>query len=91
MNEYKYAGIELTPNVFAELLILLFDGKQFKRATAIEVITEYHHNGGGLLGKKEYISVFKKACLKLSSNGLTNIGYGSWRLNYEIHEVELVE
>ena len=25
MSEYKYAGIELTPNIFAELLILLFD------------------------------------------------------------------
>ena len=58
MSEYKYAGIELTPNVFAELLILLFDGKQFKRTTAIEVITKYHHDGGGILGKKEYVAVF---------------------------------
>ena len=60
MNEYKYAGVELTPNIFAELLILLYDGKQFKRTTAIEVITQYHHDGGGGLGKKEYVSVFKK-------------------------------
>ena len=91
MNEYKYAGVELTPNIFAELLILLFDGKQFKRTTAIEVITQYHHDGGGVLGKKEYVSVFKKACQNLSSSGLSNIGYGTWRLNYEIPEVEVIE
>ena len=91
MNEYKYAGVELTPNIFAELLILLFDGKQFKRTTAIEVITQYHHDGGGVLGKKEYVSVFKKACQNLSSSGLSNIGYGTWRLNYENPEVEVIE
>ena len=56
----------MTPNIFAELLILLFDGKQFKRTTAIEVITQYHHDGGGVLGKKEYVSVFKKACQNLA-------------------------
>ena len=91
MNEYKYAGVELTPNIFAELLILLFDGKQFKRTTAIEVITQYHHDGGGVLGKKEYVSVFKKACQNLSSSGLSNIGYGTWRLNYEIPDVEVIK
>lgn len=91
MSEYKYAGIELTPNVFAELLILLFDGKQFKRTTAIEAITKYHHDGGGILGKKEYVAVFKKACQNLSLSGLSNIGYGTWRLNYEIPEVEVIE
>ena len=91
MSEYKYAGVELTPNVFAELLILLFDGKQFKRATAIEEITKYHHDGGGFLGKREYVAVFKKACQNLSSSGLSNVGYGTWRLNYEIPEVEVIE
>lgn len=90
MDEYKYAGVELTPNVFAELLILLFDGKQFKRTTAIETITQYHQRHGGVLEKKEYVSVFKKACLNLSKSGLTNIGYGTWRLNYQVKEVEIV-
>ena len=91
MNQYKYAGVELTPNIFMELLILLFDGKQFKRTTAIEEVLKYHQDNGGILGKKEYISVFKHACLKLGNNGLSNIGYGTWRLNYEVHEVEIVE
>ena len=91
LSEYKYAGIELTPNIFAELLILLFDGKQFKRTTAIEVVTKRHYDGGGILSKKEYVSVFKKACQNLSSSGLSNIGYGTWRLNYEIPDVEVIK
>ena len=91
MSEYKYAGVELTPNIFSELLILLFDGKQFKRTTAIEVVTKRHYDGGGILSKKEYVSVFKKACQNLSSSGLSNIGYGTWRLNYKIPEVEVIE
>jgi hypothetical protein len=91
VDDYKYAGVELMPSIFAELLILLFDGKQFKRTTAIEVVTKYHQDGGGLLGKKEYVSVFKKACQSLSQNGLSNIGYGTWRLNYEVQEVEIIE
>ena len=70
---------------------MLFDGKQFKRATAIEEITKYHHDGGGFLGKREYVAVFKKACQNLSSSGLSNVGYGTWRLNYEIPEVEVIE
>ncbi|MGN0988232.1 MAG: GIY-YIG nuclease family protein [Otoolea sp.] len=90
-SEYNYAGVELTPNLFAELLILLFDGKQFKRTTAIEMVTKYHEDSGGILGKKDYVSVFKKACQNLSMYGLSNIGYGTWRLNYKIHEVEVIE
>ena len=31
----KYKGLELTPNAFAELIITLFDGKQFSRQDAI--------------------------------------------------------
>lgn len=91
MDDYKYAGVELMPSIFAELLILLFDGKQFKRSTAIKEVTKYHQDGGGLLGKKEYVAVFKKACQSLSQNGLSNIGYGIWRLNYEVQEVEIIE
>lgn len=91
MDDYKYAGVELMPSVFAELLILLLDGKQFKRTTAIDMVTKYHHDGGGILGKREYVSVFKGACQSLSQNGLTNIGYGTWRLNYKVREVEIVK
>ena len=91
MNEYKYVGVELTPNIFAELLISHFDGKQFKRSVAIDIITKYHKNNGGSLNKKDYIAVFKKACSSLSKNGLVNIGYGTWRLNYEVQELQIIE
>jgi hypothetical protein len=90
MSTYKYFGIELTPNVFSDLLILLFDGKQFDRNSAIETIMNYHKDNGGILYKKDYISVFKKASKNLSGNGMTNVGYGIWRLNYQKDEVEVV-
>lgn len=91
MEEYKYKGVELTPSIFAELMVLLFDGKQFKRQTAINDIIQYHKTGEGALEKKDYIQGFKKACRILSTKGLINIGYGTWRLNYKVQEVEIVE
>ena len=91
MDDYKYSGVELTPNIFAELMILHFDGKQFKRTTAVEVITQHHKNGGGSLDKKDYVAVFKKACQNLSQSGLANIGYGTWRLNYKVQETEIIK
>lgn len=90
MEEYKYAGVELTPQIFSELMIILFDGKQFKRPMAIQTITEYHKQHGGMLTKKEYINVFKKACSYLKENGLTNIVQGTWKLNYKIKETQIV-
>ena len=83
---YKYLNIELTPGIFKELLIEKFDGKQFKRADAIKYITQYHMNNGGLCEKNEYVSVFKKASIMLRENGMTNLGYGVWKLNYQKKE-----
>lgn len=91
MDKYKYIGLELTPNIFSELLVILFDGKQFDRKTAIETVMEYHRKNGGVLGKKEYASVFKKASQNLNKKGLSNISHGIWRLNYKIHEVEFIK
>ncbi len=90
MEEYKYTGVELTPTIFCELMILLFDGKQFQRQTVIDTIVDYHKEHGGELQKNEYISVFKKACQILKQNGLYNVGYGNWRLNYKVKEVEII-
>lgn len=42
MNEYKYFALELTPAIFADLMIEHFDGKQFSRENAINYIIEYH-------------------------------------------------
>ena len=91
MEDYKYMGVELTPSVFAELLVLQFDGKQFKRETAIETIKRLHIENGGITTKNEYISTFKKACNYLKGKGMRNVGYGMWRLNYEDQQIELLD
>ena len=88
---YKYNNIELTPGVFKELLIELFDGTQFKRTDAIKTITEYHLNNGGILEKSEYIGTFKRATKMLQDNGIVNCGYGVWKLNYKAKETVLFE
>ena len=54
--DYKYEGLELTPAIFSDLLIQLLDGKQFSRKDAIEKITNYHLENGGLLNKPSYVS-----------------------------------
>ncbi len=88
MEEYRYSGIELTPSVFTELLVELFDGKQFKRQDAIDAIKSYHEKNGGILGKTNYVNVFKKTASSLKDNGLANVGYGVWRLTYNTKNVD---
>lgn len=88
---YKYTNIELTPMVFAELLILLFDGKQFTRQDALDSITQYHRDHNGRLDKQSYVPAFKKATKILSDKGIQHDSYGVWRLNYKKKEVEFVK
>lgn len=91
-NDYKYKGVELTPSVFAELLIKFYDGKQFDRQTAISFILDYHTRNGGVLKKgKNVVTVFKKATSNLKDYGIQNVGYGTWRLNYIEKETTIVE
>ena len=52
---YKYYGLELTPTIFSELLIQMFDGKQFSRQDAVDTIAKYHAENGGLLNKPSYL------------------------------------
>lgn len=87
---YKYKGIELTPAIFCELLIRLFDGKQFSRQDAIDAVIKYHKENGGALNKPSYVSVFKKAAQNLKDTGIENVGYGIWKLNYQIDSTEVV-
>ena len=86
--DYKYFGLELTPAIFEVLLIQFFDGKQFSRQDAIDKITSYHLENGGVLDKTSYVGVFKKTAQKLKDKGLENVGYGIWRLCYEANIVE---
>ena len=83
---YKYKNLELTPAIFKELLIEIFDGKEFKRSDVIKEIMEYHINNGGICEKNEYIGTFKSAVEKLKENGIVNRGYGVWCLNYKEKE-----
>ncbi len=88
---YEYYGIDLTPAVMKDLLIKLFDGKQFKRNDAINKIVEFHKQNGGIISNKNYAAVFKAATKWLKGNGLINCGYGVWRLNYEKNDIEVEE
>ena len=88
--EYKYQGLELTPGIFRELLIDLFDGKQFTRQDAVNIVTRYHTDHGGILQKPTYIPTFKKTSLLMRNEGLVKAGYGVWRLNYKKNQIEIM-
>lgn len=90
-GKYLYADLELTPNIFAHLLVYKFDGKQFKRADAIKVITAFHIEHGGIANKSSYISVFKKATQTPLKKSISNPGYGIWTLRYQAESTEVFE
>ena len=86
---YKFIGLELTPEIFKELLILLFDGKQFSRRAAVDEIVNYHKANGGSLAKESYVPAFKKAVQSLKNKGIENVGYGVWRLQFVEKDKEI--
>lgn len=91
-KDYRHKGLELTPSIFAELLIKFYDGKQFDRRTAVSSILDYHIQNGGIVKKgKDIVAVFKKATSNLKDYGIQNVGYGTWRLNYIEKETTIVE
>lgn len=83
-------GLTLTPKEFKQLLIELFDGKQFSRKDAIDTICQYWKEQGGTVEEKDYSTVFKSACRMLKHEGLCNKGYGIWTLQYEKTDMEIV-
>lgn len=90
-DKIKYTGLKLTPNVFKDLLIELYDGKQFTRQDAISNIIECFASKGGVVENKSYIASFKRATQLLQGQGIENKGYGVWALKYEKKTVEIVE
>lgn len=94
-DNYEFSGLKLTPAIFAKLIVILFDGKQFTRQTAISKVSEYHVSNGGIIEEeRNLVSVFKRATQDMQKKnvGLSNKGYGTWELHYEIHEItEIVE
>lgn len=86
-SEYKYKGMNLIPSIFMDLMLQLFDGKQFKRQDAIDAIYSYHLTNGGIVeNNRDMIGTFKHATRLLRDKGydLTNNGYGIWVLHNEI-------
>lgn len=89
-GEYKYKGVELTPMVFADLMILLFDGKLFSRQDGIDAVVAYHTGHGGMASKGSYVSVFKRGMNRFLGEWAVNVSYGMWRLNYRFVSAEPV-
>lgn len=85
-----YTGLKLTPNIFKEILVELFDGKQFERQVAIRAVKEFFVENGGILENKDYVAVFKKASQMLKDYGMVNRGYGTWAISYNEENVEIV-
>ena len=95
MDNYNYSGVKLFPSVFKDLLLYLFDGKQFTRKTAIKDVTDYHLEHGGIIEEgRDVVNVFKKVTqnLQKANVGLINKGYGTWELHYHVTDkTEVVE
>lgn len=83
MSEYKYVNTRMTPMVFKDLLLKLFMNKQFDRQTAINTISEYHSQHGGIPTDADYRGIFKKAIATIREKNLasvSHVGYKDWRL-----------
>lgn len=65
-QNYQYKGLKLTPAIFAQIIVMLFDGKQFTRQTAVKKILEYHVSHGGIIEEgRDLVAVFKAATQQL--------------------------
>ena len=88
-EKYEFSGLKLTPAIFAKLIVILFDGKQFTRQTAITKVSEFHVSNGGIIEEgRNIVNVFKRATQDMQKKdvGLSNKGYGTWELHYKIKE-----
>ena len=85
-----YTGKKLRPKIFAEILVELFDGKQFERQVAIDAVKDFFAERGGVLDSRDYVAVFKKASQRLKDHGMRNLDYGIWAISYDDKSVEIV-
>jgi len=93
-NIYKYSGVKLTPGIFSELVIELFDGTLFSRQSAIATIAKHHTQLGGIVEHdRDLVAVFKAATNKMLKQniGLINKGYGMWELHYRKQDTKIIE
>ncbi|MDG3013249.1 GIY-YIG nuclease family protein [Speluncibacter jeojiensis] len=79
---YRFAGVPLTPSVFAELISLLASGQQVRRSDLITLVSRHHAVNGGLPANGKATSVAKKALQTLSRTGRAEQTgcYGLWRI-----------
>lgn len=90
--EYKYKNIRLTPGVFCDLLMDLFEDKQFDRQTAIECVVLHHKDNGGDIEGVNGIACFKKASQTLTRKGyMKNRAYGTWEISVGGGEIKVEE
>lgn len=92
-HNYKYSGVKLTPGIFSELLIELFDGNLFSRQNAIATISKHHTQSGGIIEQnRDLVAVFKKATQTMVKQnlGLFNKGYGMWELHHKKQETKII-
>jgi len=82
MDEYKYCGVELVPEIFCELMMQLYVGEIFSRQECVDKIVNYHKAHGGLCNRKSYIDTFKRSTLLLRRKGydVSNVSYGMWKI-----------
>lgn len=79
--KYEYGGIPITPNIIAELIIHLFQGKTIKRDIIINQVNNYHvQNGGYKAEAQDLTGSVKKALTRLKNKGkvLNNAKNGYW-------------
>ncbi|OBI08458.1 hypothetical protein AWC18_10680 [Mycolicibacter nonchromogenicus] len=79
---YEYAGIALTPRLFAKLAEMLFDGQMVKRKTIADTVMEHHLSRGGIGPTMDPLTVCKQGLKLLARDGLVESvegGFGMWR------------
>lgn len=65
-SNYEFFGLELTPTIFSKLFVILCSsGEWMYRNDIINMICNYHTSNGGVCGKREYVSTFKKSSVDL--------------------------
>jgi hypothetical protein len=79
--KYRYAGVPLTPSVFAEMALKVIPRDQpISRPRLIELVHEAHQAAGGAPPTGSLIYVAKKALAHLAKDGYAqNLTPGHWR------------
>ena len=80
-DNYKYAGLPLSPAMASELAVDIFAGQTVKRQEVIDKVVQYHRTNGGLPSEAQDLPrSVKKALENLKDCGkVENPSQGFWR------------